>query len=103
MAIASIILIGLASGIAVRIISPGTNNISGFIFTSVIGILGAFIANYLGMRLGLYRVGETGELIAALLERYQHYSFLGGHSASEEQINLLRKCTKFEARACRPQ
>jgi hypothetical protein len=40
-----IILVGLVAGIIARILSPGPNNPTGFILTTVLGIAGAFSGN----------------------------------------------------------
>ena len=38
-----ILLIGFVAGIIARMLSPGPNNPSGFILTTVLGIAGAFL------------------------------------------------------------
>jgi len=66
-----IILIGFIAGIIARILAPGPNNPNGFILTTVLGILGAFVATYLGQAIGWYRVdqgaGIFGAIVGALL------------------------------------
>ena len=39
-----IIIVGFIAGIIARLLSPGPNNPSGFILTTVLGIAGAFLA-----------------------------------------------------------
>jgi uncharacterized membrane protein YeaQ/YmgE (transglycosylase-associated protein family) len=39
-----IIVIGFVAGIIARLISPGSNKPSGFILTTALGIVGAFLA-----------------------------------------------------------
>jgi uncharacterized membrane protein YeaQ/YmgE (transglycosylase-associated protein family) len=43
-----IIVVGFVAGIIARMLSPGPNNPSGFILTTVLGILGAFLATWIG-------------------------------------------------------
>jgi uncharacterized membrane protein YeaQ/YmgE (transglycosylase-associated protein family) len=60
------ILIGFVAVIA-KFLHPGSNEPSGFIATTLIGIAGAFLANYLGHALGLYRADEAAGLIGAVV------------------------------------
>ena len=46
---------------------PGRNEPSGFILTTILGIVGAVVATYLGQALGWYRVGEGAGLIGAVV------------------------------------
>ena len=39
-----IIIVGFVAGIIARFLSPGPNNPSGFILTTILGIVGAFLA-----------------------------------------------------------
>ena len=41
-----IIIVGFVAGIIARLLSPGPNNPSGFILTTVLGIVGAFLATF---------------------------------------------------------
>lgn len=61
------ILIGFVAGIAAKFIMGGANEPSGFILTTVLGIVGAFVASYLGQALGLYAPGEGAGLIGAIV------------------------------------
>ena len=49
-----IIIVGFVAGIIARFLSPGPNNPSGFILTTVLGIAGAFLATWLGQAIGHY-------------------------------------------------
>ena len=62
-----IIIVGFVAGIIARLISPGPNNPSGFILTTVLGILGAFLATWIGQAIGWYRPGEGAGLIGAIV------------------------------------
>jgi uncharacterized membrane protein YeaQ/YmgE (transglycosylase-associated protein family) len=59
------ILIGFVAGILAKLITPGSNEPSGFILTTILGIVGAFVATYLGQALGWYSAGEGAGLIGA--------------------------------------
>jgi uncharacterized membrane protein YeaQ/YmgE (transglycosylase-associated protein family) len=55
----------LIAGVIAKFIMPGDNEPSGFILTTILGIVGAFVASYLGQALGWYRPGEGAGLIGA--------------------------------------
>jgi uncharacterized membrane protein YeaQ/YmgE (transglycosylase-associated protein family) len=61
------ILIGFLAGLVARVLSPAPNNPRGFILTCVLGIVGAFIATFLGQRVGLYRPGQEAGFIGAIV------------------------------------
>jgi uncharacterized membrane protein YeaQ/YmgE (transglycosylase-associated protein family) len=60
-----IIIIGFIAGVIARLLAPGPNNPTGFILTMVLGIVGAFVATFLGQAVGWYRPGESAGLIGA--------------------------------------
>ncbi|MHC2295453.1 GlsB/YeaQ/YmgE family stress response membrane protein [Bradyrhizobium barranii] len=45
------IIIGFVAGVIAKFIMPGDNEPSGFILTTILGIVGAFFATYLGQSL----------------------------------------------------
>jgi uncharacterized membrane protein YeaQ/YmgE (transglycosylase-associated protein family) len=59
------ILIGFIAGVLAKLITPGDNEPSGFILTTILGIVGAFVASFLGQALGWYSAGEGAGLIGA--------------------------------------
>ena len=62
------IIIGFVAGVIAKFIMPGsTNEPSGFILTTILGIVGAFVASYLGQALGWYAAGEGAGLIGAIV------------------------------------
>ena len=61
------IIIGFVAGIIAKFIMPGDNEPSGFILTTILGIVGAFVATYLGQALGWYRPGEGAGLVGAIV------------------------------------
>jgi len=61
------IIIGFIAGVIAKFIMPGDNEPSGFILTAVLGIVGAFVATYMGQVLGWYRPGEGAGFIGAVV------------------------------------
>jgi uncharacterized membrane protein YeaQ/YmgE (transglycosylase-associated protein family) len=61
------IVIGFVAGVIAKFIMPGDNEPSGFILTTILGIVGAFVATYLGHALGWYRPGEGAGLVGAIV------------------------------------
>ena len=59
------IVIGFLAGIVAKFVTPGDNEPSGFILTTILGIIGAFVATFLGQSLGWYLPGEGAGLIGA--------------------------------------
>jgi uncharacterized membrane protein YeaQ/YmgE (transglycosylase-associated protein family) len=50
-----IIIIGFVAGVIAKLITPGDNEPKGFILTTILSIVGAFVATYLG-KAGMGRV-----------------------------------------------
>jgi uncharacterized membrane protein YeaQ/YmgE (transglycosylase-associated protein family) len=61
------IVIGFIAGVAAKFIMPGENEPSGFILTTILGIVGALVATYLGQSLGWYRPDEGAGLVGAIV------------------------------------
>ena len=61
------IIIGFIAGIIAKLIMPGRNEPSGFILTTLLGIVGAVVATYLGQAIGWYRAGEGAGLIGSII------------------------------------
>lgn len=59
------IIIGFVAGVIAKWIAPGPNNPSGFVLTVLLGIAGAFVATFLGQKIGWYRMNEGAHLIGA--------------------------------------
>lgn len=62
-----IAVIGLVAGFIARLLLPGPNNPPGFLLTIVLGIVGAFVATFIGQTIGWYRSDQGAGLIAATL------------------------------------
>ncbi|HMM90246.1 GlsB/YeaQ/YmgE family stress response membrane protein [Bradyrhizobium sp.] len=62
------ILIGFIVGIVAKFIMPGDKTEpKGFILTAILGIVGAFVATYLGQAVGWYRPGESAGFFGAIV------------------------------------
>jgi uncharacterized membrane protein YeaQ/YmgE (transglycosylase-associated protein family) len=61
------IFIGFVAGVIAKLVTPGSNEPSGFVLTTILGIVGAFVASWLGQALGWYRPGEGAGLIGAVV------------------------------------
>jgi uncharacterized membrane protein YeaQ/YmgE (transglycosylase-associated protein family) len=61
------IIIGFLAGIVAKFIMPGNNEPSGFILTTILGIVGSIVATYLGQALGWYKSGESAGFVGAVV------------------------------------
>ncbi|KQY98383.1 hypothetical protein ASD45_20880 [Pseudolabrys sp. Root1462] len=61
------IIIGFLAGVVAKFISPGPNEPSGFILTTILGIIGAFVATWLGQQIGWYQPGQAAGFIGAVV------------------------------------
>jgi uncharacterized membrane protein YeaQ/YmgE (transglycosylase-associated protein family) len=62
------IIIGFVAGLIARMLHPGNKwEPTGFILTTVLGIVGAFVATYLGQAIGWYKAGEQAGFIGAIV------------------------------------
>jgi uncharacterized membrane protein YeaQ/YmgE (transglycosylase-associated protein family) len=61
------IIIGFVAGLIAKFLHPGPNEPAGFILTTILGIVGAVLATYLGQMIGWYKAGEGAGLIGAVV------------------------------------
>ena len=61
------IVIGFLAGIIAKFVMPGDNEPSGFIMTTILGVVGAFVASFLGQALGWYGPNDGAGLIGAVV------------------------------------
>ena len=62
------IIIGFIVGVIAKFIMPGDKTEpKGFILTAILGIVGAFVATYLGQAVGWYAPGESAGFIGGYL------------------------------------
>jgi uncharacterized membrane protein YeaQ/YmgE (transglycosylase-associated protein family) len=62
-----IIIVGFVAGILARLLSPGPSNPKGFILTTVLGIVGAFLATFVGQAIGHYGPDQGAGFITATI------------------------------------
>jgi uncharacterized membrane protein YeaQ/YmgE (transglycosylase-associated protein family) len=60
------IIIGFIAGLIAKFLMPGRDP-GGFIITTLLGIVGALVATWLGQAVGWYRPGEGAGLIGAVV------------------------------------
>ena len=60
------IIVGFIVGLIARAIMPGKQSM-GFILTTILGIVGAVVAGFLGQSLGWYAPGEPAGWIASVI------------------------------------
>ena len=61
------IIIGVVVGVIAKFIFPGSNEPKGFILTAILGIVGAYVASFLGQAIGWYGPGEGAGFIASVI------------------------------------
>jgi len=59
-------IIGLIVGIVAKFLMPGKDP-GGFIITAIIGIIGSFLATWLGQAVGWYHAGQTAGFIGSVI------------------------------------
>jgi len=62
-----LIIIGFVAGVIAKFLHPGSKEPSGFILTTILGIVGAFLATFLGQMIGWYKAGEGAGFIGAIV------------------------------------
>lgn len=66
MSIIIMIIVGFVVGLIARAIMPGNQNM-GIIMTTLLGIVGAVVAGFLGQSLGWYQPGEPAGWIGSVV------------------------------------
>jgi uncharacterized membrane protein YeaQ/YmgE (transglycosylase-associated protein family) len=60
------IIIGFLAGLVAKFIMPGRDP-GGLIITTLLGVVGAVVATYLGQALGLYGPGDGARFVGAVV------------------------------------
>ena len=60
------LIVGFIVGLVARALKPGDDKL-GIVMTALLGVAGAFVANYAGTALGWYREGEAAGWIASVV------------------------------------
>jgi uncharacterized membrane protein YeaQ/YmgE (transglycosylase-associated protein family) len=66
MSIVGTIIIGFFVGLVARFIKPDEDKM-GLLFTTLVGIVGAFVGRFLGQAIGVYRADEPSGFVGAVL------------------------------------
>ena len=66
MSIIGTLVIGFLAGLVAKFLMPGRDP-KGFIITIVLGVVGAFLATWLGRQIGWYQEGEAAGFIGAVV------------------------------------
>ena len=61
------IIIGFIAGVIAKFVTPGDNEPSGFVLTTILGIVGAALANWLLSLFGVTLGGWLGYLVAGFV------------------------------------
>jgi uncharacterized membrane protein YeaQ/YmgE (transglycosylase-associated protein family) len=61
------IIIGFVAGLIARALFPGNREPSGFVLTTILGIVGALVANFLGRAMGWYGPGDGAGIIGSVV------------------------------------
>ena len=61
------IIIGFVAGVIAKLVTPGDKGPQGFILTTILGIIGAFVATYLGQAIGWYGPNQNAGFIGAIV------------------------------------
>lgn len=61
------IVVGFVAGVIAKFLMPGSNEPAGFVLTTILGIVGAMVATFLGQALGWYAPGEGAGIIGAVV------------------------------------
>ncbi len=61
------IIIGFIAGVIAKLLVHGPNEPRGFILTTILGIVGALVATWLGQAVGWYQPGQGAGFIGAIV------------------------------------
>ena len=89
-----IIVIGFVAGLIARNLMPGPNSPSGFVFTTILGVVGAFVATGLGQHFGWYGIdqgaGLIGASLGAVLVLFVYNRLVVNHAVNDHTISSTR-------------
>lgn len=60
------LLIGLVIGVVAKMLHPGKDNM-GFFATILLGVVGSFLAGFIGQAMGWYQAGQGAGFIASVV------------------------------------
>ena len=62
-----VIIIGFIAGLVARFIMPGPNEPTGFIMTTILGIVGSVVANFIAVKAGWVQGSEGTSLLSGVV------------------------------------
>ena len=62
-----VIIIGFIAGLIARFIMPGPNDPGGFVMTTILGIVGSVIANFIAVKVGWVQASEGTSLLSGIV------------------------------------
>lgn len=62
-----VVIIGFFAGLIARFIIPGPNDPSGFIVTTILGVVGSVIANFIALKAGWVEHSEGTSLLSGVV------------------------------------
>lgn len=62
-----VIIIGFVAGVIAKFIMPGDNEPSGFILTTILGIVGSLVANFIAVKIGWAASNEGVSLVSGVV------------------------------------
>ena len=86
------IIIGFIAGVIAKFIMPGENDPSGFVLTAILGIVGAFVATYLGQALGWYGPGQGAGLVGAVVGAIIVLMVYGLIAGRRRAVSVFPRC-----------
>ena len=63
----AMIVIGFIAGLIAKFLMPGPNDPGGFIFTTILGIVGSVVANFIAVKLGWANGSEGVSLLSGIV------------------------------------
>ena len=61
------IILGFVIGLVAKFVMPGRNEPTGFILTTILGIIGMFVGTYLGQMVGWYGPNDGARFIGGVV------------------------------------
>ena len=79
------VLVGFVVGLVARAVLPGTQSV-GWILTAVLGVVGSFLAGFIGQAVGWYHAGQgagfVGSVLGAMLVLWVYTKFIANSGDS---------------------
>ena len=90
------IIIGFVAGVIAKLVTPGDNEPKGFILTTILGIVGAFVATYLGQAVGWYGPDQNAGFVGAIVGAVIILLVWGAYSEGTGN-NVVTRCLRADS------